>query len=128
MFPGRRPADVRRIPRPDAPARLAGTSPPEAEGRSTNECDPIRLLAFRPGIPSTSRHQVEASPAMSQLFEKKPLSMLLREMGGETRLKRVLGPVGLTAVGVGAIIGTGIFVLIGEGAHDKAGPALMLSF
>ncbi len=65
---------------------------------------------------------------MSQLFAKKPLSMLLAEMQGEKRLKRVLGPVGLTAVGVGAIIGTGIFVLIGEGAHDKAGPALMLSF
>jgi APA family basic amino acid/polyamine antiporter len=65
---------------------------------------------------------------MNQLFAKKPLSMLLAEMQGEKRLKRVLGPVGLTAVGVGAIIGTGIFVLIGEGAHDKAGPALMLSF
>ena len=65
---------------------------------------------------------------MSQLFAKKPLSMLLEEMQGENRLKRVLGPVGLTSIGIGAIIGTGIFVLIGEGAHDKAGPALMLSF
>ena len=65
---------------------------------------------------------------MSQLFEKKPLSMILHEEQGENRLKRVLGPVGLTSIGVGAIIGTGIFVLIGEGAHDKAGPALMLSF
>ena len=34
---------------------------------------------------------------MSQLFAKKPLSMLLEEMKGENRLKRVLGPVGLTA-------------------------------
>ena len=65
---------------------------------------------------------------MSQLFDKKPLSMLLDEMKGENRLRRVLGPVGLTSLGVGAIIGTGIFVLIGAGAHDKAGPALMLSF
>ena len=65
---------------------------------------------------------------MSQLFAKKPLSMLLEEMKGENRLRRVLGPVGLTSLGVGAIIGTGIFVLIGEGAHDKAGPALTLSF
>ena len=54
--------------------------------------------------------------------------MLLEEMKGENRLRRVLGPVGLTSLGVGAIIGTGIFVLIGEAAHDKAGPALMLSF
>jgi basic amino acid/polyamine antiporter, APA family len=71
---------------------------------------------------------LEASTDMNQLFAKKPLAMLLEEMKGENRLKRVLGPVGLTAVGIGAIIGTGIFVLIGEGAHDKAGPALMLSF
>ena len=65
---------------------------------------------------------------MSQLTAKKPLSMLLAEEKGENRLRRVLGPVGLTSLGVGAIIGTGIFVLIGEGAHDKAGPALTLSF
>jgi APA family basic amino acid/polyamine antiporter len=36
--------------------------------------------------------------------------------------------VGLTSLGVGAIIGTGIFVLIGKAAHDQAGPAVMLSF
>ena len=65
---------------------------------------------------------------MSQLTAKKPLSMLLKEDQGEQRLKRVLGPVGLTSLGVGAIIGTGIFVLIGEVTHQKAGPAVMLSF
>ena len=65
---------------------------------------------------------------MSQIFAKKPLSMLLAEMEGKGRLKRVLGPVGLTSLGVGAIIGTGIFVLTGVAAHDKTGPALMLSF
>ncbi len=42
-------------------------------------------------------------------------------------LKRSVGPFGLTALGVGAIIGTGIFVVIGEGAA-KAGPAVVLSF
>lgn len=63
-----------------------------------------------------------------QLFAKKPLSMLLEEMKGENRLRRVLGPVQLTSLGVGAIIGTGIFVLTGQAAHDKAGPALILSF
>jgi len=65
---------------------------------------------------------------VSQLFAVKPLSMLLKEMEGEDRLRRVLGPVGLTSLGVGGIIGTGIFVLTGVAAHDKAGPALMLSF
>ncbi len=54
--------------------------------------------------------------------------MLLEEAKGENRLRRVLGPVQLTSLGVGAIIGTGIFVLTGVAAHDKAGPALMLSF
>src|SRR5436190_17494994 len=64
----------------------------------------------------------------NQLFRTKPLSLLLQEMAGENRLRRVLGPVQLTALGVGAIIGTGIFVLTGVAAHDKTGPALMLSF
>jgi basic amino acid/polyamine antiporter, APA family len=62
------------------------------------------------------------------LFERKPLALLLEEMKGENRLRRVLGPVTLTSLGVGAIIGTGIFVLTGVAAHDKAGPALILSF
>ena len=64
----------------------------------------------------------------SRLFSTKPLSLLLEEMAGENRLRRVLGPVQLSALGVGAIIGTGIFVLTGVAAHDRTGPALMLSF
>ncbi len=63
-----------------------------------------------------------------KLFATKPLSMLLDEMAGENRLRRILGPVQLTALGVGAIIGTGIFILTGVAAHDRTGPALMLSF
>ena len=66
--------------------------------------------------------------ANNPLFRTKPLSLLLEEMAGENRLRRVLGPVQLTALGVGAIIGTGIFVLTGVAAHDTTGPALMLSF
>ena len=64
----------------------------------------------------------------SSLFATKPLSVLLNEMAGENRLRRILGPVQLTALGVGAIIGTGIFILTGVAAHDRTGPALMLSF
>ena len=64
----------------------------------------------------------------SQLFMTKPHSVLLEELRGEHRLRRVLGPVQLSSLGVGAIIGTGIFVLVGIAAHDRAGPALMLSF
>src|SRR5919202_796927 len=64
----------------------------------------------------------------SPLFRTKPLSLLLEEMAGDHRLRRILGPVQLTALGVGAIIGTGIFILTGVAAHDRTGPALMLSF
>ena len=63
-----------------------------------------------------------------QIWQKKSLGRLLHEAEGDNRLKRVLGPVGLTSLGVGAIIGTGIFVLIGKAAHDQAGPSVMLSF
>ena len=62
------------------------------------------------------------------LFEKKPLALLIEEMEGENRLRRVLGPVALSSLGIGAIIGTGIFVLTGIAAHDRTGPALILSF
>ncbi len=62
------------------------------------------------------------------LFRRKPLHVLLEEMAGEHRLRRVLGPVQLTSLGVGATIGTGIFVLTGVAANSKAGPALMMSF
>jgi APA family basic amino acid/polyamine antiporter len=62
------------------------------------------------------------------MFARKPLSKLIAEAEGERRLRRVLGPLTLTALGVGAIIGTGIFVLTGVAAHDKTGPALVASF
>jgi basic amino acid/polyamine antiporter, APA family len=63
------------------------------------------------------------------LLAKKPMEWLIGEAGegGEHTLKRTLGAGSLTALGVGAIIGAGIFVLSGLGAH-YAGPGLMLSF
>jgi APA family basic amino acid/polyamine antiporter len=63
-----------------------------------------------------------------QLFATKSLQVLLDEMAGEHRLKRALGPVTLTALGIGAVIGAGIFVATGAAAKDVAGPALMLSY
>ncbi len=62
------------------------------------------------------------------LFAKKDLEMLLAEMAGEHRLRRVLGPVSLTALGVGCIIGAGIFVVTGRAAALDAGPAVIISF
>jgi len=65
---------------------------------------------------------------LSQLFAKKKLKDLLDEMAGDHRLKRVLGPVTLTSLGVGAVIGAGIFVATGAAAKSVAGPALMISY
>jgi APA family basic amino acid/polyamine antiporter len=66
---------------------------------------------------------------MAHLFRRKPLQMIVAEAQevGEKHLQRSLGPVSLTALGVGAVIGAGIFVMSGLGAH-YAGPSLMLSF
>src|SRR6266496_5621048 len=64
----------------------------------------------------------------SSLFKRKPTSLLLKEARGAHGLRPVLGPLQLTGLGVGAIIGAGIFVIIGVVAKDKAGAATMLSF
>jgi basic amino acid/polyamine antiporter, APA family len=60
------------------------------------------------------------------LFTTKPVDRLIgASQAGE--LRRVLGPVQLIALGIGAIIGTGIFVLTGQAAAANAGPAIVLS-
>jgi basic amino acid/polyamine antiporter, APA family len=59
-----------------------------------------------------------------QFFAVQPVS---GSAGGSDRLKRVLGPVALTAIGLGATIGTGIFVLTGTVAANHTGPALTIS-
>src|SRR6201747_1247194 len=66
---------------------------------------------------------------MANLLATKPLNMLLEEarQTGQHSLKRTLGVFQLTSLGVGAVIGAGIFVMAGLGAH-YAGPGLMLSF
>jgi len=66
---------------------------------------------------------------MANLFATKSLTSLLAEAGetGQHSLKRTLGAFQLTALGVGAVIGAGIFVMSGLGA-SMAGPGLMLSF
>src|SRR6202158_3684509 len=64
----------------------------------------------------------------NQFFLTKSHEVLLEELRGDNRLHRVLGPVQLSALGVGAIIGAGIFVLTGLAANMYAGPGLALSF
>jgi APA family basic amino acid/polyamine antiporter len=64
------------------------------------------------------------------LLKTKPLDMLMAEASetGEHSLKRALGPLNLITLGIGAIIGAGIFVLTGSAAAQYAGPAIVLSF
>ena len=67
---------------------------------------------------------------MANLLAKKTLEMIQAEGAehGERTLRRVLGPVNLMTLGIGAIIGAGIFVLTGAAAAKYAGPAIVLSF
>src|SRR5579884_43386 len=63
------------------------------------------------------------------LWRIKPVDLILRQSDqAEHGLKRTLGPISLTAMGIGAIVGTGIFVLTGVAAAKYAGPGLMISF
>src|SRR5713101_1014946 len=62
------------------------------------------------------------------LFRRKSVTDLQAEALTDQSLKRALGALNLTALGVGAIIGTGIFVLTGTVAAQNAGPAVILSF
>jgi len=62
------------------------------------------------------------------LLRRKDISALQAEAGSDQSLKRALGPVNLVALGIGAIIGAGIFVLTGQAAAAYAGPAIVYSF
>ncbi len=67
---------------------------------------------------------------MSKLLATKPLDQLLAESRaeGDQALVRALGPYNLIALGIGAVIGAGIFVITGSAAAQFAGPAILLSF
>lgn len=79
-------------------------------------------------MPLVSLYYNREEQAISySIWRKKSLTELLAEKDA-SRLARSLGPVDLVALGIGAIIGTGIFVLTGVAAAQYAGPALILSF
>lgn len=65
---------------------------------------------------------------MANLFIKKPLAQLLASSEGDSGLKRTLGAWALVALGVGAIIGAGLFVRTAAAAAQAAGPGVTLSF
>jgi basic amino acid/polyamine antiporter, APA family len=62
------------------------------------------------------------------LFSLKTIDQVMRESEGENQLRRTLGPFSLIALGVGAVIGAGIFTLTGVAAANFAGPAIVISF
>ena len=63
------------------------------------------------------------------LFATKPLARIMRESeGGKHQLKRTLGALNLVALGIGAVIGAGLFALTPQAAHDNAGPGVVFSF
>jgi APA family basic amino acid/polyamine antiporter len=62
------------------------------------------------------------------LFARKDITALQAEVGADDSLKRALGAGNLVALGIGAIIGAGIFVLTGQAAANYAGPAIVYSF
>ena len=67
---------------------------------------------------------------MANLFARKPIDKLMEEAQevGEHSLKRSLGPVNLVALGIGAIIGAGLFVRTAAAIADRAGPSVVLAF
>src|SRR5713226_9697943 len=93
-----------------------------------NTLNPLRRLsACDPPSPADSM-------SFQDLFRVKPLDQLVADTEHpEQQLKRALGPIQLTFLGIGAIVGAGIFSLVGTAAaggagHTGAGPALVLSF
>src|SRR5881398_2329092 len=67
---------------------------------------------------------------MAKLFARKPLERLMAESQevGEHSLKRSLGPINLIALGIGGIIGAGLFVRTAAAIADRAGPSVVLAF
>ena len=69
----------------------------------------------------------DAAPRGNRLFLRKSIEQIQREADGH-QLKRTLGPMNLLFLGIGCIIGAGIYVMTGNAAANFAGPAVLLSF
>src|SRR5271166_5682522 len=101
-----------------------------ADHRAAGHPGVLRVVESQRGSASWSLNAKERRSRMANLLKCKPLDMLMKEASHEDEhsLKRALGPLNLITLGIGAIIGAGIFVLTGSAAAQYAGPAIVLSF
>jgi amino acid permease len=90
-------------------------------GRNSSYCDSKYRSSLLCGFTKEMKF-------IRNLFAKKNVNDLLSEAGAEHGLRRELGPWNLVTLGVGAIIGAGIFVITGQVAAQFAGPAIVISF
>src|SRR5438552_5111887 len=128
--------------RRDCASRTRTTSP-SRERRRTTRCSrsfldiPLGVITTSGAFCSVERFRVPASnyprirSDLMGLWTKKSIAVLQAEAAGESTehtLRRALGALNLTTLGIGAIIGAGIFVLTGTAAAQYAGPAIVISF
>lgn len=76
----------------------------------------------------TLKNQAASVGQVRALFTRKPIALLMRDAKSDDGLKRSLGKFDLVALGIGSIIGSGIFVITGAAAAQHAGPAVVVSF
>lgn len=94
------------------------------------ECVAFMSLRCRLPLNSGAARRRGEYMQWKDLWRVKPVHLILQQGDQEDKhsLKRSLGPLSITAMGIGAIVGTGIFVLTGVAAANYAGPSLILSF
>src|SRR5439155_24215609 len=108
------------LPHPNFMARAA------ARARRCADLFPLEKITS--GLTCGARFSKTKTNSTMNLFRRKSVTDLQAEALTDHSLNRALGAVNLTALGIGAIIGTGIFVLTGTVAAQNAGPAVVLSF
>src|SRR5690606_2671278 len=127
--------------RPRPPHPLPGPGPAFSPRRRGMWCDAsppgkVATVTFRPRA-SRQVHSPGETRMPKSLFRVKPVELpqlgaavepVEGSLHGEATLKRTLTARHLVLLGVGAVIGAGIFVLTGQAAANHAGPAIMLSF